>query len=369
MNEIIVVENELVRVELDPEKVFVNGGLDPLINKISEAVDEEVNGLDPSTEKGRKAYGSVCRKISSSSVFVETGMKNYVAELKAKIKPVDAERIRFVAAMKEIREKADHPRQEWLAKEEAKVAAANAIMKSLNDAVIVFSGTTSEELAKRIEAVEQTDIESLPEEYIANAEKMRDAALTKLYAEHDAVINREAEAAELEKLRVEAAERAEADRKAKEESDRKKREERLKAEAAEAAKREAEEQIRKAEEARIAAEAKAKEEAARAAEAAAEAERKRLEDIEKARLAQEAAVKEAERKAKEEAERKEHERIAAEEQERQKEAKRITNAKHRAKIEREAALSLKAEGFDSATAHAAIKAISSGRIANVQIIY
>jgi len=247
-HEIFVLENELVKTEINPADVFVPGGLDFLIDSISVKAKEAADGLDPATDKGRKAYGSICRKISSSKTFVETAMKNYVSDLKAKIKPVDAERIRFAAAMDALRDETDLPRQEWQWAEESKIKAADAVVKELNEAAIVYADTTAAELAQRIERIEQIDVDALPDSHKDNAAIFKDNALSKLYQQHVEVQKREAEAVELAKLRAEAAARAEADaeRKAKEheetiEKERLAREEKLKADAAAKATREAEE--------------------------------------------------------------------------------------------------------------------------------
>ena len=328
MGEIIVLENELVKTEINPKDVFVAGGLDFIIGQISDKAKTEAEGLDPATDKGRKAFGSVCRKVSSSKTFIESAMKKFVADLKEQIKPVDAERIRFCTEMDRIRDEIDAPRKEWQAAEEAKIAAANAVMKELNDAAIVYADTTADDLAKRILKVESTDIDNLPEDYRENAENIRNDVLSKLYPQLIEVQRREVEAAELAKLRAEAAAREEADRKAKEERDRIEREEQIKAEAAAKATREAEEKAAQAKNEADEAIAKAK----RDAEAA---ENRRIAEAEAARVAQENAVKEAERKAKEEAEKLERDRLAELEQQRIAEEKKAANKKHREKIKKE----------------------------------
>ena len=393
-NELIVIDNELVKKEISPADVFVHGGLDVLICEISTKAKEEVAGLDPGNAKDRKVFGAVCRKISSSKVFIETAAKNYVADLKAKIKPVDAERIRWVKKLDELKDEIDKPRFDWQSAQDYAIAEAQRTINYLHDAVIVFSGTTAAELAKRIEAVEQTDIESLPAEYVDNAEKMRDEALAKLYAEHDAVTKREAEEAELDKLRQEAAARVEADRKAQEDKDRAELEAKIKAEAAETAKREAEEkaaaEIKRAKEAQEAAERRDKEaedkriaDAEAAKVAAAKAQEEAAAEIRKAKEAQEAAERREKEAAantivtggciasmllqeavndKEDAERKERERLAEE--------KRIASKKHRAKIKAEATAAMVSKfGLSQDQANLEFDTYSAGTVPHISVNY
>jgi hypothetical protein len=308
MNEIITVESELVVVNIKPAEVFVPGGLDVLINEIKAAAMKEVEGLDPSIEKDRKAFGTTCRKVSSTKVFVETGMKTYVADLKAKIKPVDAERIRFVAAMEDIRREIDKPRQDYLQAEEATVALANQIMKQIQDSMVIHLGTTSADLETRVTEIENIDIEALPENYQDRALLDKNSALTFLYQQQADLQKRENEQAELAKLRQEADERRqkeEADRLAKEQADReaeiiRKAEERAKREAGEAAAKaiaDARAAKEKAEKDAIEAKERAEREKREAVEEADRKERERLAEEERQKAVAEAARKAAEKKA------------------------------------------------------------------------
>jgi hypothetical protein len=369
MKDIITVESELVATTIKPAEVFVPGGLDILINEIKTAAKREVEGLDPSTDKDRKAYGTTCRKISSSKVFVETAMKAYVSDLKAKIKPVDTERIRFVAAMEDIRREIDKPRQEYLRAEEETVAAANRVMRQIQDSRVILMGTTASDLGVRIGEIENINPEELPEDYRDMALTQKNEALTLLYQQQADLQKRETEQSELARLRQEAEEqnrKEEQERLIREQAE---RDERIRQEAEAKAKREAEESAET--------ERQKKEAELTEAKAAAEkAERDRLQAIEQARIDKENAVKETEQKAKEEAERVERARLekeaeakAAAERERMASEKKAANARHRAKINTAIASSVAEIGIPSELCYALIDAINDRKIPHMGILY
>jgi hypothetical protein len=427
---LIEVNNSLIVKKIDPDKVFVIGGLNPLIDAIKEKAKIMVAGLDPSKPKDRKTFGSVCGDISSSKVFVEKKMKEHVEELEKKVKPTNKERIRWCAEMDAVRDETDRPRKEWQAKQDMIIAEAERTMKYLRDSSIVYAETTAAELSIRIEQVENTEIDNLPEDYRENAAKLKDDILAKLYQQQAEVAKREAEAEELRKLRADAAAREEADRKANEEKERLAREEKLKAEAAAKATREAEE--------KAAADKKAAEESiAKAKRDAEAAEQRRIADAERVRIAeeslekekkwrnrldlipdvvwngqeaidnvsdeliityedlltfseesfseivsrqssisearklaeQEKIKKEAERKAKEEADRKEAERLAEIEKKRVADEKRAANKRHRDKVDKGIIVAFAELGMCAGDAIKFIEAANKGMILHVKIEY
>lgn len=111
----------LVIEKIDAAAVFVENGLNPLIDKIK----AEVKGIVPilDTAKGRKEIASRARWVAKNKVFIDNAGKEYVAGLKAKIKPVDAERKRVRDILDKLRDEVRQPLTEWEEIEAKKVEA------------------------------------------------------------------------------------------------------------------------------------------------------------------------------------------------------------------------------------------------------
>lgn len=271
-----------------------DGGLDPLIAKLEAAVKAHVPDL--TTKKGRDAIKSLAYNVARSKTALDEAGKQLNEEARAQIAVVDAARRKIRDKLDALRDEARKPLDEWEAAEEARVEALKARLDRLANAAPAED--TSDAIKALITRVEQTAIDDSWAEYLPHAGKAKDATLNRLRAKLVVTEQREAEQAELARLRAEAEARAEEDRKRKEaeeaearrieaqkaEAERLAQIEREKQEAAERAKREAEEKAEKAA-LRAAAEAleaenrhkRALEEAERRAEAAAQAERDRIE--------------------------------------------------------------------------------------------
>ncbi len=241
--------------------------LDPII----EAIEKEARSLVPdvSTRKGRDAIASMAHKVARSKTYIDNAGKDLVAELKALPKQIDESR-------RIVRERLD-------AKDALQQRLAD--LRSLADVIDgVGSYLPSVEIQQRIESAKAVALDDSWQEVAAEAGVAKDATIQQLEAALIVAKQREHEAAELERLRKEAEEKA-----------RLEREENIRREAAERARRDAE------------AKHKAEIEAAarREKEEAVAAERRRQEESEAARLVEE------QRKAEEEARRaadKEHRR-------------------------------------------------------------
>lgn len=270
----------------------------------------------------RKVKGDIerCRKAAKAEALeygrkVDSAAKELVAEVETMIDVHEAP-IRAIEE-REAARKATH---------EAKLATL-AMPEELPE--------KSDAIKQVMDGIATTTIDESWEEYEAPARKLRDQTLEALAAKYQSALAREAEAAELEKLRKEQAAREQAEREAK-----------IAAEAAEKAKREAEEAA-KAEAARKEAEARAALEAERRKSEAAAAEAERVK--------REAAEAEAARKA-------EEDRKAAED------AKRAANKKHREKVLKEAAdamLAVLSHNPDELALMELANAIADGKIPHV----
>jgi colicin import membrane protein len=231
------------------------------------------------------------------------------------------------------------------------------------------SAKTAENLAAEISVLEVVVIGDDYAEFKAAALEAKDARLRELRINHAALVKAEAEAAELARLRAEAAQRAQRER---DEAIAKAAAERAAAEAAARAEAEAAKARRAIEEAEL--KAKQEREAAERRELelklqAEQAERRRVEAEQKAiRDAEEAAARaEAEKQRAIQAERDRQTALAKAEVEAQ--AKREANKAHRAKINNAALAAFVAGGISEECAKECIKLIATGSIPRIQITY
>lgn len=357
-------ETALVKVEeLNVEKVFSDGGVDPILQKIREQVTGFVPNLETAT--GRKEIASLAHKVARSKTLLDGLGKDLVSAWKQKAKVVDNERKRMRDYLDSLKDEVRQPLTEWENAEKERVQKLEERIESMkcgDDALSQWMTIPLDVLSKTLADLKAISIDESFEEYAPEAASVKDKNIAKL---EQAITQREkhdAEQAELERLRREQAEREE-----------KEREERIRKEAEERAKREAEEKAR-IERERLEREReeaiRKHEEAERAAKEAAEkAERERIAAEERAKIEKEMAVREAERKAKKEADRKEAERVAKEKAEREEAERKAANKRHRAKVEAEAIESLVSLGIESSTAAEIISHISSGKVKNVTVNY
>lgn len=260
---------------------------------------------------------------------------------------VEAEAQQIIGAIEEMIAVHKKPLDEIEEREEKRVAA----IKDMIDGIKKYgecSGLGSGAIKGKIETLKTLviDVDSFAE-FELEALKVRDASLAACEAELQVAIEREAQQAELERLRKEAAEREQKDR-----------EERIARESAEKAKADAE--------AKAAAEKRAIEDAANREREAAE--RRELEQ----KLALEKSQREAEQ-AKRDAEtaaQRERDRIAAEAKA-QEDARlaRERDAENKNRVHQNIIVTLKALGVDENAAKALIDEIATGNLPELTINY
>ncbi|HCL6947636.1 TPA: hypothetical protein N2R56_002738 [Enterobacter cloacae] len=283
--------------------------LDPII----EAIEKEARSLVPdvSTRKGRDAIASMAHKVARSKTYIDNAGKDLVAELKALPKQIDESRRIVRERLDALKDEVRKPLTDW---ENAESARKDALQQRLNDLrsladVIDGLGNylPSVEIQQRIESAKAVALDESWQEVAAEAGVAKDATIQQLEAALIVAKQREHEAAELERLRKEAEEKA-----------RLEREENIRREAAERARRDAEAQ-HKAE-----LEAAARREAEEKARAEL-AERQRIEAEQRAELEKAAAVEAERLKAKQA----EDARLAEEKRKADEQAKREADVKHR----------------------------------------
>ncbi len=344
---------------------------------------EELRGFkaDASTEKGRKEIGSKKRKVGIARQDLIRLAKTLTEDHQAIINGVRSE-VKIV----------DQKMDELIASLDAPLEAYRARLKAHEDAIaqieawaIVPADWTADQIAAHIDATSHHEhLARNWQEFAARAKAAIAGAVDTMHRAHAAAIKREAEAAELARLR-EAEVRRERERQEQERID---REARIAAEAAEKATRDAE--------------AKAAEEAA-AAERRAQAERdaaaKRERDAAERLLRAEREKIEADERAKEAEAKAERDRVAAEQKaerdraaaveaerhrieaaadaQRQADEARAANMAHRATINRAAPAAIQAviTAHGAGTiiaeeaARAIVTAIAKGEVPHVSVNY
>ena len=348
----IETENLPALPEITPDQwpAIYEGG-DYLSNFIQRVRDEVGNEVpDLSTKKGRARVASLAAQVSKAKAAVEKPGRDYLRDIKAKVKPIEENIREFVRAMDDLRDQVRKPLTEWEEAEKARIRKHEVkieMIKNLSVCIDGFSSYTLREKLAASELFEPSEFEEFEGEaataLLLTQKTLRDAlakreAFEAEQAAQEAERQRLAEERrqmELEKAKQEAADKARRDAEAKAKADqeaaqRREIEARM---AQEKAEREAEAAKQREEKAKADAAAQAE----RAAQAAAEAERKRIADEEAAKAAEE--------------------------------KRRQEDQEHRAAINRAALADLVALELDEATAKRVLIGIIQGKVANVGIRY
>lgn len=354
--------SELAIIEIAPDLapgIYVENGLDKFLEQIRDGVNEVP---DLATAKGRARIASLAAQVSRSKTAVEKPGRDYLKRLKEQPKVVEAELRRFVTECDQLRDEVRRPLTEWEDAEKSRVEALQqrlANLRALAD-VIDAAGNylPSADIESRINEAKSVTLDDTWQERAAEAGVAKDSTIQQLEASLAVAQKREHEAAELERLRKEAEEKA-----------RLEREEAIRREAAEKAKREAEEKA-KAEidaAARREAEEKARAEMAerQRLEAVQSAEREKKQAEERALREKEEAVA-AERRRLEEAE---SARIAEQKRIGEEDMRRAADKEHRRTINRQAISDLVESGLTQEMAEKALIAIASGKVSAITIKY
>ncbi|HAS0803378.1 TPA: hypothetical protein JAX15_003765 [Enterobacter roggenkampii] len=267
------------------------------LDTIIEAIEKEARSLVPdvSTRKGRDAIASMAHKVARSKTYIDNAGKDLVAELKALPKQIDESRRIVRERLDALKDEVRKPLTDWENAESARKDALQQRLADLRSLADVIDGVgsylPSVEIQQRIESAKAVALDESWQEAAAEAGVAKDATIQQLESALIVAKQREHEAAELERLRKEAEEKA-----------RLEREENIRREAAELARRDAEAKHKAEIEAaaRREAEEKARAELAEREKAAAvEAERLKARQAEEKRLAEEKRI--ADEQAKREA--------------------------------------------------------------------
>lgn len=168
----------------------------------------EVDSFEPSLElkKDREAIATFAFKFTRSKTAIQSAAKEFNEDFYAKISAVNATRDELAEKLDELRNRARAPLTAWekdekerLRIEAEKAAAIKAKIDTFKALMVVLRSDTSEIIANRIDQIKGMDACPATEHVKVEAINVLGEALNRL-------IKEEADRAELEKLRAEAAE-------------------------------------------------------------------------------------------------------------------------------------------------------------------
>ncbi|WP_436921303.1 hypothetical protein [Klebsiella pneumoniae] len=240
---------DLTVIEIKPEQapaLYRAGGLDAYLEQIRQAVNEVP---DLTTKKGRDRVASLAAQVSRSKTAIEKPGREYLKRLKEAVRPAEAEIKRFVDACDDLRDATRKPLTEWEAEQE-RIKAEEA-MNALHAEALAMNEEFNQQLAARIESDhemallmndafdrEQADKAAEAErQRIAHEEEIKRLAAAaaareveqRAQREREEAAHREAvlkaQAEQAERDRIEAMQKAEADKQAAIEAERRKAQE------------------------------------------------------------------------------------------------------------------------------------------------
>ena len=319
------------------------GGLQSIIDQITEQALVQAEGLDASTPASRKELASIAYSVAKAKTGIDGEGKDLVAEAKQKIKVVDDNRKAVRDKLDTLRDTIRQPVTDYEQAEQARLAAIQAVLDQLDT---LASANDSDGLRLSAEQLHMRkhqaaalakndygDMAADVAEKAAECIKFLDTAIT-------AADEYEQQQAEIQRLQAEQAAREQAERDAK-----------IAAEAAEKARAEAE--------AKAKAEREASERARIEAQLRAEqAERDKQAAIDRAEAEKQAAVQ-AERL-----------RIEAEAAQAEKaEAERAANVENQRKVNRKILAAMLESGIEEEAAKAFLIKAIQGKVPHLKITY
>lgn len=346
------------------------GAIAPYLDRVRAEV-EAFKGLGQTvgTAKGRQAIKSFAFRLARTRTALEGVGKELADEVKAIPKKVDATRKQVRDTLEAWESEVRGPLTAWEEAEKARVAGHEAALAAIPEAPGYGMTETSAELRARLEYLTTAFVDHKWEEFIERAAIAISAEIDRTKVLLAAAEKREAEAAELARLRAAEEERLAAERAAQARREAEERERRIAEEAAAAEREKAEQERQRVEREKREAEERAARAEQDARDAQQRAEREKAEAEERARLAAEKAERDrvaaAEAAAAAERQRQADEKAAEERAAAAREADRA----HRAAVNNAAVDAFVAGGLDVETAKAAVTLIAKRAIPRVSIAY
>ena len=173
----------------------------------------EAKKYDIATEKARTEFKRFARPLQKLRTGIEARAKELTGATKRKIAAIDAEKRRLVGIVGGIEDEVLAPLTSWEAEEEARKLELSKTVNDLCELGQAHRYPDIDSIEDAIRQLESFDLSTM-QEYKIGAESAIAASLKVLKPELERRKEMEAQAAELAKLRAEAAERAEKDRQA-----------------------------------------------------------------------------------------------------------------------------------------------------------
>lgn len=349
-----------------PAALFVPGATDPLLDRIRAEVAKEVT--DPSTPSGRAAIKALTFKVTKTKTAIEAARVKLVGDEKKRLAAIDAEGKRIRESLDDLAVKVRQPVTDWENRGKARIAAHEEGVARIKALAESYDDLTTDDLARRLSDAHAVDVSGF-EEFITVATSTKALVVVSLAARLDASQKADADRAELDRLRVEKAERDQRERdeaiaaKAKADAE---AEAQRKAEQADAAAAEELVRVEREKEDLKAAAEKSERDRVASEEAAKVAAEDATRKAEEARIAAEADAKRREEEA---AERVRQELANAKRDEDAATARREADKRNRAKVNNAALSALVAAGLSEAAGKTAIEAIAKGNVPGVKISY
>lgn len=189
-----IIEHEPALVLTDPEK----------LDAVCAQMERELAAFVPdlSTDKGRKAVAAFAFKFAKSKTAIDDAGKALNAGLRAKIDAVDEVRRTIRERFDAYRDQARRPLDEWEAENARVLAARQKFVADLHFLTKFDPLDTSADVLNKIGQIDEPTIDVWGDD-LQDAIDKRSAAIDELRQQAGALAEREAEAAELVRLRRE----------------------------------------------------------------------------------------------------------------------------------------------------------------------
>lgn len=351
-------DNIIATVSANPVSVLID---EKTYSQFFQSMKEEIDAFMPdlSTAKSRAEIAAMAYKVTRSKTAIDAAGKALNEEARAKINKVDEQRRKIREELDTLAEAVRKPLTDWEIAEKAKKEEAERVETQIGNLSHQAAEFTSEDYQSRLAELHNLPMDAkLLGEFFAGVDALRVHAIGIVSTYQQAAVKAECDAAELARLRAEAAER-EASEAAK-----------LEAERIEAAEREAYKQAvaKQAAQAELAKNRAAEREAEIAAQAKAEAER--IADAAAKKIKDEHAVELAKIEAeKQKLQSDERERLAEVKRQQDAETARQEDRAHRGKIMGEAKAAIMTQGADAEVAKQIVLAIIANEIPNVRMFF
>jgi len=183
----------------DPENIA------PIIDEIKAEAYKSVPVV--TTKKGRDEIGSTALKVSKSRKYIEEAIDGSISDLKKKVKAATDVKKLVIEELNEVRRKVLEPRDEWQKKQdEIEAARVAAIKKKIEDISHIGNfelSETKEQIANRIDALENIDVGEFFEEFTADASNVIKHAVSGLNERIVAIIEEQRMKQQAEQLEQE----------------------------------------------------------------------------------------------------------------------------------------------------------------------